>query len=134
MLIGRDFTYSLSTIFPGTTFFCFTPKALKRLYTNNGLNWKDFRADPETLLGGVQTIKTEGGMRHYIMYVNLPMHEANKLDVAETVAHESMHIVQRYESFIETTFDDETEAYLLEFVYKAVIGLYRQIKAKEKKR
>lgn len=35
----------------------------------------------------------------------------------DTIVHESVHVVQYIAKHIDTTFDDETQAYLIEFIF-----------------
>lgn len=51
----------------------------------------------------------------------------------QTVIHESMHVVQKIEKYTRTSFDIETEAYLLEYIVQCIQSAWEVTLEREKK-
>jgi len=60
------------------------------------------------------------GLTRYCQDEGIIIVELPKTASLETIVHESMHVIQYLAKFVETTFDDETQAYLLEFVFNEI--------------
>ncbi len=117
--------------------YVFSVQALKKNFPRAYLDWND----AEEVFGSMlQAVNESSQQLCYIVYINLPKIETcakagyPHLDPRSVLVHELMHVVQWMEKSVNTVFDAETAAYLLEELTQRGLDCLDELKQAERKR
>lgn len=128
MAKGKFQYWKIRTIYPGTLYVVFTFKDLVSVYEKIGMpkaQWPKDDGDP----GEFHYMNGPDGVRSWVIFIDVKKISKEQLD--RTIVHESTHYVHRLAEFIETVFDKETQAYLMEYVVTAVRQAANEYKGKK---
>lgn len=131
-----DRIYELKCIFPPAVKLVFSHTGLVSAMKEFGITQTD-AADDTNYYGMTYLLSSPKGRKRVIVSISLLAHEeewdlgrAERID--NTIIHELVHVVQAIKRHINDQLSDESEAYLLENLYKQAFDHYRFVIADDK--